>query len=203
MEFNELNESRHAVRNFDGKKISIEEVKQILQEATLAPSGHNIQSWHFVLVDNDTVKKALFKEVHPNNHEQINQAGATLVLFGDTKLSERSDEILNAPDNQMNEEIKDYLKARVPGMFAKMSQEDLNEYISINSGLVTMNLLLAIKNHGYESNVILGFTRTEAINEILNIDLRFKPELIIPFGTSDEKGYPSYRFPLDKIFEVR
>ena len=48
MEFSKLNQSRHKVTQFDGRKVTVDEVKAILSEAVLAPSAHNIQPWHFV-----------------------------------------------------------------------------------------------------------------------------------------------------------
>lgn len=63
--------------------------------------------------------------------------------------------------------------------------------------------MYAIKNHGYEGNVVKGFDQTEKVNEILDIDKRYRPELMIPFGKSDEHGTASYRLPQEKIIEIR
>jgi nitroreductase len=83
--------------------------------------------------------------------------------------------------------------------------EELHEsnYLSINIGLVTMNLVLAIKNYGYESNIIMGFNRTQKVNELLEVEKRYRPELIIPLGNSEDKGKPSYRLPQSQIMEIR
>ncbi|HES6944190.1 TPA: nitroreductase family protein, partial [Streptococcus pyogenes] len=40
-------------------------------------------------------------------------------------------------------------------------------------------------------------------NEILDIDPRFRPELLITVGYSDEKPEPSYRLPVDEVIERR
>lgn len=67
--------------------------------------------------------------------------------------------------------------------------------MSITTGLVTMNLLYATYDKGYK--------RTEKINEILKVDKKYRPELIIPFGTSEETGNPSFRLGLEDIMEIR
>ena len=59
MEFSKLNQSRHKVTQFDGRKVTVDEVKAILSEAVLAPSAHNIQPWHFVIVDSQEMRLAL------------------------------------------------------------------------------------------------------------------------------------------------
>ena len=38
---------------------------------------------------------------------------------------------------------------------------------------------------------------------LLNIDKRFRPELLITVGYSDDKSEPSYRLPVDEIIERR
>lgn len=40
-------------------------------------------------------------------------------------------------------------------------------------------------------------------NDILEIDKRFRPELLITVGYSDNKPEPSYRLPVDEIIERR
>ncbi len=46
--------NRHSVKEFNvNKKIDREEMIQILEEATLAPSSVNLQPWRFVVVESD------------------------------------------------------------------------------------------------------------------------------------------------------
>ena len=72
----------------------------------------------------------------------------------------------------------------------------------LNAGLVAMNLVLALTDQGIGSNIILGFDKSK-INEVLEIDERFRPELLITVGYTDEKLEPSYRLPVDEIIEKR
>lgn len=50
--------------------------------------------------------------------------------------------------------------------------------------------------------MILGFDKSTA-NAILAIDERFRPELLITVGYSDDKPEPTYRLPVDEILEER
>ena len=193
MDYVKLNKSRHKVKTFDGKKIPTVDVKQIISAASLAPSAHNIQSWHFVIVESKEKREALLTEVDPGNHEQIKEAGAVIVLFSDTDLVERSREIARVGAGELDDEQLLRFNSRYPQMY----------YLSINIGLVTMNLVLAIKNYGYESNIIMGFNRTQKVNELLEVEKRYRPELIIPLGNSEDKGKPSYRLPQSQIMEIR
>lgn len=51
---------RYAVRGFDpAKKVSDENLKTILESGRLAPSSFGMEPWHFVVVENEEVRKKL------------------------------------------------------------------------------------------------------------------------------------------------
>ncbi|MFC4653019.1 nitroreductase family protein [Lactococcus nasutitermitis] len=203
MDYVKLNKSRHAVKHFDGQKIPTVDVKQIISAASLAPSAHNMQSWHFVIIESPEKREALLSEVHPRNQEQIRTAGSAIVLFSDTDLPERSREIARIAGAELDDEMLERYNSRYPSMFEDYDELTESNFLSINIGIITMNLILAIKNRGYDSNVILGFKRTPKVNEILEVERRYRPELIIPLGNAAEKGQASYRLPQDRIVEIR
>ena len=43
---------RHSVRKFKDQPVPLEDIKEIIKAATHAPSGKNLQNWHFVIVSN-------------------------------------------------------------------------------------------------------------------------------------------------------
>jgi len=58
MELIDIIKGRRAVRRFEDKPISIEDMKKILEAAIWAPSGSNIQPWEFILVmDKENIEK--------------------------------------------------------------------------------------------------------------------------------------------------
>lgn len=203
MDFQNLVKERHAVKTFDGKKIPTDEIKKIISTATLAPSGINIQSWHFVIVESKEAREKLMAEVNPTNREYVKTAGAIIMLFADTDWEARLRLIAERRGSDISELEYEKLTKRYPAYVSNFSKEYMVEYMAINSGLVTMNLMYAIKDSGYEGNIWLGFNRSEKINEILEIDKRYIPELLITFGSSEDKGQASYRLPQADILEIR
>lgn len=170
MEYLELAQSRHAVKKFDSKKVPLEEIKDIIKIARLAPSGINIQSWHFVVIDSAEAKAALLKEVNPSNHEQIETAGGLLMIFADSQYAERLRLISERGSKELSSLDMERFTQRYQAYVNGFDAEYLNTYMSITTGLVTMNLLYAIYDKGYKANVVLGYKRTEKINEILKVD---------------------------------
>lgn len=90
----------------------------------------------------------------------------------------------------------------LPPRFAAFNEVQTGEYLAINAGIVAMNLVLSLTDQKIASNIILGFDKSTT-NEILDIDPRFRPELLITVGYSDEKPEPSYRLPVDEVIERR
>lgn len=204
MDFVKLNKNRHAVKHFDGKKVPTIDVKQIISAASLAPSAHNVQPWHFVIPESDEAKKALSEHMHQRNAEQVLGAGAVIVLFSDTDLPARSRDIARAGAGELSDDQLERFNSKMPLMFdGEFDEYRLTNYLSVNAGLVTMNLMYAIYDRGYAGNIILGFDQSEVINEALKVDKRYRPELIITLGSSEDKGTASYRLPQEKIIEIR
>ncbi|MBB5887368.1 nitroreductase family protein [Lactovum miscens] len=202
MEYLKLNKSRHAVKHFDGSRIATVDVKQIISTALLAPSAHNIQPWLFTIVDTAEKRQLLTDEVEQGNVAQLEEAGSIIVVFSDTAISERSKDIARLMRNEMSpDEFNRYNKI-FPDRFSKYSPSYTSDYLALNAGIVTMNLVLAINDMGYKSNVILGFHKTDHVNEALDIPLRYRPEVIITLGRSEEKGEPHLTLPADMMFKI-
>ncbi len=56
--FEKMNK-RRSVRTFSSEPISIETIKNAIRTAGTAPSGANKQPWHFVIVENQEIKKRI------------------------------------------------------------------------------------------------------------------------------------------------
>lgn len=60
---------RHSVRKFLDKKVPLEDIKKIVKTATYAPSGKNLQNWHFVVINNQNKIDDMAKIVEKKNEE--------------------------------------------------------------------------------------------------------------------------------------
>lgn len=201
MKFLELNKKRHATKHFNNQPVSSESVRTAIEIATLAPSAHNSQPWKFVVVRERTTELAAV--AYGSNQEQVKTAPATIALFTDTDLVQRSRKIARiAGVNNMSEELLQYYMQNLPVEYSHYSEQVKSDYLALNAGLVAMNLVLALTDQGIGSNIILGFDKSK-VNKVLEIDSRFRPELLITVGYTDDKLEPSYRLPVDEIIEKR
>lgn len=200
MKFLELNKKRHAVKSFNDKPVDYKDLRTAIEIATLAPSANNIQPWKFVVVKD---KKAdLAKDMVLGNKVQVEQAQYVVALFSDTDLIQRSRKIARVGVKSLPDDLIGYYMETLPPRYAKFDDLKRAEYLAFNSGLGAMNLVLALTDQHIASNMILGFDKTKT-NDILDIDKRFRPEILITVGYTDDVVEPSYRLPVDELIERR
>lgn len=200
MKFLELNKKRHAIKTFNDKPVDYNDLRTAIEIATLAPSANNIQPWKFVVVQEK--KDELAKGLPLANKLQVEQAQYVIALFSDTDLALRSRKIARIGVKSLPDDLIGYYMETLPPRFASFNEVQTGEYLAINAGIVAMNLVLALTDQKIASNIILGFDKSTT-NEILDIGPRFRPELLITVGYSDEKPEPSYRLPVDEVIERR
>lgn len=59
--------NRHSVRKFKDQDIPNEDIKRIIKAATYAPSGKNMQNWHFVVIKNKDIMEGMVKVIEEKN----------------------------------------------------------------------------------------------------------------------------------------
>lgn len=200
MKFLELNKKRHAYKTFNDQPVDVKDIRTAIEIATLAPSANNIQPWKFVIVKEK--KAALGQYMFGGNQEQAESAQYVVALFTDTDLEKRSRKIARVGVKSLPDEFLEHFMKTLPARFAQYDEKTKSDYLALNAGLVAMNFVLALTDQKLASNIILGFDKTK-VNEVLEIDQRFRPELLFTIGYSDEKLEPSYRLPVDEIIEMR
>lgn len=200
MKFLELNKKRHAYKTFNDKPVDVKDIRTAIEVATLAPSAHNMQPWKFVIVTDK--KDQLATLGFRANGEQIRQAKVVIALFSDTDLPKRARKIARIGVHSLGDEQLAKFAQSYPKLFEQYDEKTSSDYLAFNSGLVAMNLVLALTDQGFASNMLLGFDKS-TINEVLDIDSRFRPEVLITVGYSDDRPEPTYRLPVDEVIEHR
>lgn len=75
---------RRSIRKYSDEPVSDAQVKQLLEAAMAAPSGHNRQPWHFIVV-RDRATLLEVPKFH-NYSKMLEQAALAIVVCGDTEL---------------------------------------------------------------------------------------------------------------------
>lgn len=199
--FKQIVEERRSIRNYDvNAKISREEIEEMLELATKAPSSTNLQPWRFIVIDSPEAKEKLLP-LAAFNSKQVTTSAAVIAVFGDLDHVEYLNEIYSkaVEIGVMPQEVKDQMVEQISGGYATLTREQKKEVVLIDSGLVSMNLMLVAKAYGYDTNPIGGYDR-ENLGEVFGLEKkRYEPIMLISIGKAIEEGYPSYRLPVSTV----
>ncbi len=204
-DFKDIVFNRHSVREFDKDyKIEKEEMLQILEEATKAPSSVNLQPWRFVIVESDEGKDKL-RPIIKFNTKQNDSSSAMILIFGDMKCYEKTDEIYSqaVEAGYMSEDDKNKSVELFNQVYKSFSKEDMNDVVKIDSSLMAMQLMLVARAHGYDTNPIGGFEKDQ-LAEAFGLDPdRYVPVIIVAIGKAAYTAHKSPRLDVKDITDFK
>ena len=75
--------------------------------------------------------------------------------------------------------------------------DQMKDIVMLDTGLVSMQLMLVARAHGYGTNPIGGYDK-ENIAEVLDLDKdRYVPVMLMTIGKALNDGFQSYRLPVE------
>lgn len=190
---------RTSINLFDSSKhISQTQIREIVADATQAPSSFNIQHWRFVAVTDPEKKKQLQAAAH--NQAKVGQASATMIVLGDLRGYEKLSRIL-APfvtAGTMTQDAVNNTSQRAAAAYASNPQFQRDE--AIRSGaLAGMLFMIAAQARGYVTGPMIGFD-PEQVKKTFGISDRYVPVMLITLGYSAPGNAPRKpRLPVDEV----
>jgi iodotyrosine deiodinase len=186
-DFFDLVNSRRTIRNFSNKKVPRVIIENCVRAAGTAPSGANLQPWHFVIIGNSKVKKEIRIAAEKEEHE-----------FYKNRAPE---EWLNALKVLGTDEKKPFLET-APYLIAVFSKsyeindkgvKTKNYYPLESTGIACGLLITAIHYSG-----LAALTHTPSpmkfLNKILKRPVNEKPFLILVVGyPADDAKVPDIK----------
>lgn len=203
--FSDVMLNRHTVHKFDPDvKISRNEIKEIIKQAATAPSSCNLQSWKFVAVDDEEGRKKMHEYFFPNNFTQVDTASVIIQVFGNTLAYQKA---ANAVDKQvtagkLTEDQGKKAKFYVP-IYSKLNEPVLNHMTTIDATLAAMQLILAARAHGYETNPMSGYDASKAATALGLDPKQYVPILAVAIGkpADDARIVKTPRYDVDEILD--
>ncbi|MFS0784545.1 nitroreductase family protein [Bacillus sp. 1P06AnD] len=190
---------RKSVRKFDPSyKIPKEEIKDILREATEAPSSSNLQPWRFMIIQ-DEQEKMKIKE-YSFNHHQLETSSAVIAVIGDTEMYRNIDEIYqsNFKAGNIDEVNMERQINNAKALYPKAPYEIRANIASFDAGLISMQLMLLAKAKGYDTVCMGGFDKKK-FAEAFELSDRYLPIVLIAIGKAAAPAYGSTRLPIEDI----
>ncbi len=175
---NELFRHQRAIRNFTDEDVPEELVHQALTAAIHAPSGSNTQPWHFIVVRDPDIKRAISDEYEAARASYRAERSAS---------SSTEQPFLAAP-------VLIVACVNTPASGQAGFQTGASIYPSVQ------NLMLAARALGLGTVLTtLHRRRKSEVHEILGIPDHIESAAIIPLGWPDREYGPNRRPPVEQF----
>lgn len=194
-----LMEERKSVRKYEpGVAIPRETIQHILQQATTAPSSSNLQPWRFLVIDDAEQKKEL--RIAGFNQEQIETSSAIIAVIGDIEMYKNAKQIndLNVELGYMPREIADMMISNSETAYSSFSDAERSNIAHLDSGLISMQIVLLAKDMGYDTVIMGGFDKA-AFAKRYELPANEVPMILIAIGKAAMPARNSSRLPFEQI----
>jgi nitroreductase len=189
MEFKKCLRERRSVNFFDpAKPVSDEELKKIIETASLAPSGFNLQPWQLLVVKSPTDKERL--KAVAWNQPKITEAPFVLILLADRNGWQPGHPVREKTWQNMLD--LGYFKTEQRAWFDDGcnflygGEEKSLAFAVKNAAFFGMALMLAAKDAGLDSHPMDGFDH-EGVRKAFNIPDNYYVPMLIAIGHFNEK----------------
>ncbi|MGM0845046.1 MAG: nitroreductase family protein [Bacillota bacterium] len=190
---------RRSVRQYDPEfKIEESEIRELLETAVLAPSSSNLQSWRFLVIEDQKEKERLLPIA--NNQQQIVDASVVIAIIGDREAYKNADQIYTqiAERGNMPEDVKDMYVNSIFDNYGNFPKERLAKIAHIDGGIVANQLMLAAKAKGYDTVPMGGYDEAQFV-EAFNVPESYEPVMLLSLGKGAKAGFEKTRLPLDDV----
>jgi nitroreductase len=192
-------QNRISASAFDPEgRVAREDLIAFVECAVKAPSGFNLQPWHFLIVDDKDKKEALRAAAF--GQQKIADAAASVIVLANLQAYERAEEIVDdlVTKQYLPEAYKENAIGHIRSYDVK-SPDKFKEEVLIAASFAAYGFQLAAFEHGCGVNSIGGFDPA-AVAETFGIPAHLKPILIIAVGPSPvETKQRKLRFPAAEV----
>ncbi|MFB6766603.1 nitroreductase family protein [Bacillus altitudinis] len=188
---------RASVKEYDTThEMTKEELTELLDITTKAPSAWNLQHWHFTVFHSAESKAKLLPIAY--NQKQISQASAVIAVLGDLEANLNGEKIYSelAEQGFITEDIKETLMTQINGAY--QSEQYAREAAYSNASLAAMQLMIAAKAMGYDTCAMGGFSKEAYVKEF-NVSGRYEPVMLISVGKAAKEAHKSNRFDIEEV----
>lgn len=190
---------RRSVRTYDPTvRISREEMTEILELATLAPSSSNLQPWRFLVIDKPELKKKLLPIAF--NQHQVVEASAVIAVLGDVESYKKAEKIygLAVEAGFMPVDTAKSFIERTVGTYSNLPPEVARQIVYTDGGLISMQLMLVARSRGFDTVPMGGYDKAKFV-EAFGISEQYVPVMLIAIGKATKPGHPTTRLPIEDV----
>lgn len=189
MEARELLKKRISANHFDTtRQLSEDEIRELVEYATQAPSSYNIQMWRFIAVTRPEDKQRLKNVAY--GQPKVADAAVTFIVLGDLKGYEKMPEIMRRTQESgiIDKATADGWTRSATGAYSSNPQFARDEAIR-SAALAAMTLMVAAEDMGLVSGPMIGFD-PEGVKREFGISDRYVPAMLLTVGYPAPGNWP-------------
>ena len=203
MDLKQAIEIRTSIRNFTEDKVPVEDLKELVRRAGLAPSVNNYQPWKFYVVTNKEVLSKMAVKVS----EKIKQLPSNKSIASKNVKSQVewfATFFENAPA-VIAMTMEDYESVLEKGV--ELSHDEINKMRNFpdmqSAGSAIQNILLSAVDLGYGACWLSApMMAKEALEEILSVESQDHLIAFVAIGKASRDLQPKSKKSLDEIFKL-
>ena len=181
--------SRISANNYDTeRKLSDQEIADLIDLATHAPSAFNLQNWRFVAVRSEEAKTRLLPLAY--GQQKVMDSAVTVIICGTLNPHETIPASLKPSLDAgiIDKSIYDMWVGAAQGMYSENPKLQRDEAIRSGS-LAAMTLMLAAKGQGLDSTPMIGFDQA-AVAEAFDLSATEIPVMLVTVGYPGSTNWP-------------
>jgi len=187
MKVSEALKTRVSANVFDkDAELSKEQITELVELASEAPTSFNTQNWHVIAVTDPEVRKELRAAAW--DQAKVTDSAVLFAVLGNTNVTEKLSESMKLSTDKkvVDTEIKEWFETNAANFYKDKPELSRDEALRSGSYLA-MSLMLAGQEKGYGSGPMIGFD-PEKVAEILKVPKDYVVTVLISMGPLASEG---------------
>jgi nitroreductase len=186
--------SRVSIRKFVQEPMNQDDLREILELASDAPSAWNAQTWRFAVVQDPALKAKLQEAAY--GQPQITNAPAVIVVYSDMEDTLNTVEETAHPG--MGDAGREGQRKTFDNAFGAQPVAQRGQWGLTQANIAFSFLMLAARGKGYDTVPMLGFN-PQGVRDLLGLPEHVQFAGLLPIGKRAEAGFPKHRHSIDRI----
>jgi nitroreductase len=186
--------SRVSIRKYVQEPMNQDDLHEILELASRAPSAWNAQTWRFAVVQTSEIREKLQAAAYGQG--QITSAPAVIVVYSDMEDTLATVEETAHPG--MGEEGRTGQRKTFDDAFGGQDVAQRGQWGLTQANIAFGFLMLAARSKGYDTVPMLGFN-PQAVKELLGLPEHVQFAGLLPIGKRAEDGFPQHRHTVERV----
>lgn len=189
-------QERYSCRNYLPKKISDEDIRNLVDLTRLSPSSMGLEPWKFMVVGGEKLDE-LSQICNNQNHVKTCSHALIIITRTDLKSSDPYLRAMVEAKGKDSEKVEKYIKM-IAQKTDNMSESELRHYSDLQGYLACANLVNIAHSMGIRSCIVAGFDYERLLN-FIDMGENFHPCIVVTLGYSDEIIPTKIRRNLDEV----